>query len=177
MLLFNINQFRHPPAVANTNSDKSAEITRELSESFETVFTEVVSEQPTGQWEPNYENAAKHGLSAQEADALAEFMETPLSQERHPEQPDIATRDLGSFAECVVWNIAPAPMSPQDAQAIGRLLKDKQWSQAAEKITQVAALNGATAALDYGISAIGGPVAWAAKLALYAGSCALNEQM
>lgn len=69
------------------------------------------------------------------------------------------------------------PMSPQDAAAIGNLLKAKQWRAAAEKITQVAALNGATAALDYGISAIGGPVVWVAKLALYAGSCALSEQL
>lgn len=69
-------------------------------------------------------------------------------------------------------------MSPQDAAAIGNLLKAKQWRAAAEKITQVAALNGATAALDYGISAIGGPVVWGvAKLALYAGSCALSEQL
>lgn len=50
-------------------------------------------------------------------------------------------------------------------------------SRGRTQITQVAALNGATAALDYGISAIGGPVVWVAKLALYAGSCALSEQL
>ena len=40
---------------------------------------------------------------------------------------------------CPNFATAPVPMSPQDAAAIGNLLKAKQWRAAAEKITQVAA--------------------------------------
>ena len=63
------------------------------------------------------------------------------------------------------------------AVAIGSMLKNKQRKAAADKIVQVASVNVATVALDYGISAIGGPVAWVGKIALYAGPCAISEKL
>lgn len=156
------------------SDEEQEKISQELSEGFETLFTEVIYEQSPGKWSVDYEAAERENVSAEEAESLVEFMEAPLPDET---QPSVSAQSLGTYAECVVWNFAPVPMSPQDAAAIGNLLKAKQWRAAAEKITQVAALNGATAALDYGISAIGGPVVWVAKLALYAGSCALSEQL
>lgn len=151
-------------------------ISQELSEGFETLFSEVIYEQSPGKWSVNREAAAREGISINEAESLVKFMEAPAAPHSQ-EAPSVSDRSLGTFAECVVWNFAPIPMSPQDAAAIGQLLKEKQWKAAADKIVQVAALNGATAALDYGISAIGGPVAWVAKIALYAGSRALSEQL
>lgn len=156
------------------SGEEQERISQELAESFETLFTEVVYEQPSGSWVVDYEAAEHENVPVEEAEALVGLMEAPVPDET---QPTVSTQSLGTYAECVVWNFAPVPMSPQDAAAIGKLLKDKQWKAAAEKITQVAALNGATAALDYGISAIGGPVVWVAKLALYAGSCAVSEQL
>ena len=92
-------------------------------------------------------------------------------------EPTVTTYDLGSYARCVVYNFAHIPLSPEDAVAIGTLLRAKQWKAAADKIVATAALNGATAMLDYGISAVGGPVVWVGKLALYADSCAIGEQL
>ncbi|MEJ4112644.1 hypothetical protein ACGE24_04455 [Corynebacterium kroppenstedtii] len=69
------------------------------------------------------------------------------------------------------------PLSPDDAVAIGNLLKEKRWNDAARKVIAVASLNGSAALLKFGFGAIGGPVGLAAKLAISAGSCALGEKM
>lgn len=148
-----------------TGSSREEALSQELSQAFETLFTEVVYEQSPGVWKVNYDAAEREGVSVEDAQALAKLMESPLSDQS---ETTVTTYDLGTFAKCVVYNIAQFPISPDDAIAIGRLLKDKQWKAAADKIVATAALNGATSLLDYGISAVGGPVAWVAKLALYA---------
>lgn len=153
---------------------KQEAISQEISQGFETLFTEVVYENAPGSWSVDHAAAEREGVSLEEAEALAKIMEAPVPSE---DEPSVSTRSLKTYAECVVWNFAPVPMSPQDASAIGALLKNKQWKAAADKIVQVASVNGATAALDYGISAIGGPVAWVGKIALYAGSCAVSEKL
>lgn len=157
-----------------TFSIEQERLSEELSRSFETLFTEIVYEESPGSWTVDYGAASREGISAKEADALASFMESPLPVE---EEPAVTTYDLESYARCVVYNFAHIPLSPEDAVAIGTLLRDKQWKTAADKIVATAALNGATAMLDYGISAVGGPVVWVGKLALYAGSCAIGEQL
>ncbi|WP_293953026.1 hypothetical protein, partial [uncultured Corynebacterium sp.] len=118
------------------SDEEQEKISQELSEGFETLFTEVVYEQSPGKWAVDYEAAERENVSAEEAESLVEFMEAPLPDET---QPSVSAQSLGTYAECVVWNFAPVPMSPQDAAAIGNLLKAKQWRAAAEKITQVAA--------------------------------------
>ena len=117
-----------------------------ISQGFETLFTEVVHEDSPGSWSVDHAAAEHEGLPLEEAEALAESMEAPVPSE---DEPSVSTRSLKTYAECVVWNFAPVPMSPQDASAIGSLLKNKQWKAAADKIVQVASVNGATAALDY----------------------------
>ncbi|MDU0478783.1 hypothetical protein QVA66_05980 [Staphylococcus chromogenes] len=165
---------RTTPERLQSFSPEQENLSNQISQSFETLFTEVVHEESPGIWTVNYDAADRLGISREEANSLAAFMEAPLPSE---EQPAITTYDLGSYARCVVYNIAQLPLSPEDAIAIGKLLKDRQWKAAADKIVATAALNGATALLDYGISAAGGPVVWVGKLALYAGSCALSEQL
>ena len=94
----------------------------------------------------------------------------------YPDGAAVTTYDPGTFGQCVVSNALGIPLSWADGQEIGRYLRHKQRKLAADKIVSLAAVYGATALLEYGIKALG-PAVWAGQLALYAGSCAVNEQI
>lgn len=163
-------------SVVNSESpiEANKRLSQELAEGLEKVFTEVVYEQSPGNWVVDYVAAEREGISVEDAESLVKMMETSVPDTPHP---IIGEQGLGSFGICVLGSFSHIKVPMADAVVIGRLLRAKQWRAAAEKIVQVAALNGATAALDYAITAMGGPAVFAARLALYAGSCALSEQL
>ena len=77
----------------------------------------------------------------------------------------------------MIFDVVGIPLSCDDAVAIGRLLKERRWGDAAKKVVAVASLAGASELLKFGYGAIGGWPAVAAKLAISAGSCALSERL
>ncbi|PRQ10295.1 hypothetical protein C1Y63_12255 [Corynebacterium sp. 13CS0277] len=168
------------PTYGNENAPlteaEKQEVTEELADSLETLFTEVVYEDPEGNWSVDYASAEAYGISPDEADVLLELMSSPERLDNSGTHIR-SKRDLQSYGECVAWAISPSPISRLDAIAIGEHLANKRWREAAEKIVAVASLNGATGLLKYGVAAIGGPVGLAAQLAVIAGSCAISEKM
>lgn len=150
----------------------------DLAQGFETLFTEVVYETSDGRWGVNEVAAEEYGLSVEEAKRLASYMESGDFPETGDGHAGYATRDLESYASCVVSNILPIPVDPITLRDVGKLLRDKQWRAAAEKIIANAALDGAQGFLEFGIKgALSNPVFLAARLALYAGSCAVAEHL
>ena len=81
----------------------------------------MVKEVSPGVWEVDYEAAHGHGISDNEAKELAHIMET----ETAPTDPSsrYTTRDAGSYGRWVVYDALGFPLSPDDAAAIGELLK------------------------------------------------------
>ena len=63
------------------SDEEQEKISQELSEGFETLFTEVIYEQSPGKWAVDYEAAERENVSAEEAESLVEFMEAPLPDE------------------------------------------------------------------------------------------------
>lgn len=162
-----------PSDPASFTSDQE-QLSNGISNGFETFFTEVIYEESPGDWAINYDDASEMGLSREDADIIAAFMGSPDS---YTDGAAVTTYDLGTFGQCVVSNALGFPLTWADGQEVGRYLKNKQWKLAADKIVSLAAVYGATASLEYGIKALGGPAVWAGQLALYAGSCAVSEQI
>lgn len=165
------------PSSQTLSATEEQELISQLESGFETVFTEIIQESSPGVWEVNPAAAAENGISTEEAESLAALMESSPSDLENDPRNEISTRDAGSYARCVVSDAIGLPLSPDDARAIGNLLKQKRWRDAAEKTIAVASLNGSAALLKYGFGAIGGPVGLAAKFAISAGACALGEKM
>ena len=77
------------------SDEEQEKISQELSEGFETLFTEVVYEQSPGKWAVDYEAAERENVSAEEAESLVEFMEAPLPDET---PPSVSAQSLGTYA-------------------------------------------------------------------------------
>ncbi|AZA12139.1 hypothetical protein [Corynebacterium gerontici] len=155
-------------------SQEEQQLVDNVEQGFETLFTEVVRETSPGVWEVDPEAAARYGISLEKANALARMMEgKPIdSSGGHTRQK----RDLQSFARCVAYDALGLPLNPEDAYAVGQLLKQKRWRDAARKIVSTAAIDGSANLLKYGVMAVGGWPAIAAKIAISAGACGLSER-
>ncbi|KAB1504317.1 hypothetical protein F7230_04345 [Corynebacterium sp. 320] len=152
-----------------TTADQQA-LVDELEQGFETLFSEVVIEDEFGNWHADPAAAARHGISTDDAQTLADFMNAPVPG-------DTSFRGWASYGECIATGVLGSPISTSDAIEIAHLVQGKQFRKAAEKILGMAALSGASAALTYGFSALGGPAGLAASIAILAGKCALNEKL